>query len=322
MNQHHQHIPAATPLLPAPVFSTTGCVNMVPEAVWRHHFIKMLGLKELSILRRTNTFFQPYWREALNSRTIRVPQDRRTIQRAVKLANILSVRIQYTTLQPLRIVIDEGEYPANGGKCINVNVNHVAFVGKGPDKTFIVGGFYVANRQITFEGLSISAPRGCGLSFNGRETMVIVSNCDVQKCRGHGMFVETGAIVTATRCNFFRNGAVGLRGYGVHCHDRGLARLNDCTMHHNDDEGLFVSNASVHLYGQKTEIYCNQGIGMYATKRGLISIHLPTTHNTSHDNTNHDQQENGLGSIANINADGTFTHYFVHGNGAIQNVGN
>ena len=38
-----------------------------------------------------------------------------------------------------------------------------------------------------------------------------------------------------------------------------------------------------------------------------VNNHLPSQHNTSHDNGVHRHQYNG-GSIANINADGTFTH--------------
>jgi hypothetical protein len=48
--------------------------------------------------------------------------------------------------------------------------------------------------------------------------------------------------------------------------------------------------------------------------RGKVNIHLPSQHNTIHDNVERDRvQENPVyagpnGSIANINDDGTFTH--------------
>ena len=41
-----------------------------------------------------------------------------------------------------------------------------------------------------------------------------------------------------------------------------------------------------------------------------VNIHLPSQHNTStsHDNVGQDRHQITGGSIANINADGTFTH--------------
>jgi hypothetical protein len=38
---------------------------------------------------------------------------------------------------------------------------------------------------------------------------------------------------------------------------------------------------------------------------------LPSQHNTSHDNVGEERGQNNGGSIANINADGTFTHVVV-----------
>jgi hypothetical protein len=43
------------------------------------------------------------------------------------------------------------------------------------------------------------------------------------------------------------------------------------------------------------------------TSRARVNIHLPSQHNASHDNVI-DRKQWGGGSIANINADGTFTH--------------
>jgi hypothetical protein len=47
---------------------------------------------------------------------------------------------------------------------------------------------------------------------------------------------------------------------------------------------------------------------MYAIKNGKVNIHLPFQHNTSHGNVRGDRAQRSGGSIANINADGTFTH--------------
>jgi hypothetical protein len=98
--------------------------------------------------------------------------------------------------------------------------------------------------------------------------------------------------------------------------------LKDCKVHHNGETGLRADvHAVVDLHGTKTDIHSNKGGGIYAGSRGKVNIHLPSQHNTSHDNVGEDRrQKNGTqyitrtqynvyaGSIANINADGTFTH--------------
>ena len=124
------------------------------------------------------------------------------------------------------------------------------------------------------------------------------------------MYVCEGATVTATQCEFMENGH-----YGVWCADANTkARLNDCTMHHNEVEGLFANGpAVVDLHGTKTDVHSNNSRGIGASDRGKVNIHLPSQHNTSRGNGGEDRhQGNGAftpgGSIANINADGTFTH--------------
>ena len=119
------------------------------------------------------------------------------------------------------------------------------------------------------------------------------------------MFVKEGAIVTATRCNFMENGNVGVMCGGANT----KVRLTDSTMHHNGMDGLYTYNhAVVDLHGTKTDIHSNKSRGIYATRNAKVSIHLPSQHNTSHDNVRQDRAQQSGGSIANINADGTFTH--------------
>jgi hypothetical protein len=70
----------------------------------------------------------------------------------------------------------------------------------------------------------------------------------------------------------------------------------------------------VDLHGTKTDIHSNIEVGIYAADLGKKSnIHLPPQHNTSHGNDEEDRAQVGGGSIANINADGTFTHAEIKG---------
>jgi hypothetical protein len=88
-------------------------------------------------------------------------------------------------------------------------------------------------------------------------------------------------------------------------------------MHHNGNHGLWAYrydsylyvDAVVDLHGTKTaDIHSNEGHGIHAFDCAKVNIHLPSQHNTSHDNVGEDRHQVAGGSIANINADGTFTH--------------
>jgi hypothetical protein len=208
----------------------------------------------------------------------------------------------------LRIVLDKGVHEIVGDQRgrMNVTCSHITFVGSGKAQTTIRGGFKVNNQQnVTFEELTITNPHwnGTGLLLQGSETNVDVLKCAVKECGGIGMHVVDGATVTATQCEFMENG-----GHGVYCQSANTkARLNDCKMHHNGRHGLVAYNhVVVDLHGTKTDIHSNKSHGIRASTRAKVNIY--SQHNTSHDNVHTDRYQYYGGSIANINADGTFTH--------------
>ena len=98
--------------------------------------------------------------------------------------------------------------------------------------------------------------------------------------------------------------------FGVYCYDANTkVRLNDSTMHHNGEDGLYAfDHAVVDLHGTKTDIHSNKDCGIYAYNNAKVNIHLPSQHKTTHDNVHDNRGQHSGGSIANINADGTFTH--------------
>jgi len=293
----------------ATIFSSTRSIDRAPVEIWNicHKF---LNLKELSILRCCHTFFEKYWQNVMAQNVIRVPQGCPTVETAMALAMVFSERKEYTETDPLKIRLDEGVHDIVGDEHgeMNVTCSHITFVGKGKDHTTIRCGFKVHNRQnVTFEELTITnqSCNGRGLELQGSETTVDMLKCSVKECGWDGMYVDSGATVTATQCEFMENGQYGVICIGANT----KVRLNDCTMHHNERAGLNVfMNAVVDLHGTKTDIHSNKGRGMYAYFRGKVNIHLPSQHNTSHDNVGGDQYQKSGGSIANINADGTFTH--------------
>jgi hypothetical protein len=249
----------------------------------------------------------------MTQNVIRVPQGCSTVEKAMALAVIFSERKEYTETEPIKIRLDEGVHQIVGDYSgyMNVTCSHITFVGKGKDQTTIRGGFKVTNQQnVKFEELTVTNSRlyGTGLFLEGSETNVDVLKCIVKECGGTGMFVLGGATVTATQCEFMENGS-----HGVNCDDANTkASLTDCQMHHNGSHGLFAYfRAVVDLHGTKTDIHSNKGHGIYASTHGKVNIHLPSQHNTSHGNVREDRFQHDGGSIANINADGTFTHVVV-----------
>jgi hypothetical protein len=248
----------------------------------------------------------------MTQNVIRVPQGCPTLEKAMALAVVFSERKEYTEKDPLKIRLDEGVHEIVGdhrGR-MTVTCSHITFVGKGKGHTTIRGGFKVENQQnVKFEELTISNRTGFGLSLAGSETNVDVLKCVVKECGDIGMHVRNGATVTATQCEFMEN------GWGVFCdgvntksaHTK--ARLNDCKMHNNRNDGLVAWNdAVVDLHGTKTDIHSNKQFGILVSCRAKVNIHLPSQHNTTHDNVGGNRVQDSGGSITNINADGTFTH--------------
>ena len=213
---------------------------------------------------------------------------------------------EYTGKDPLKIVLDKGVHKIVGNQSgqLNVTCSYIKFVGKGKEHTTVDGGFLVENQQhVTFEELAVTNQSGYGLRLLGSETNVDVLKCAVKECQCDGMSVNGGPTVTATQCEFMENS-----GCGVFCHGANTkARLNDCKMNHNGWDGLIAyDHAVVDLHGTKTDIHSNKRYGIAASFRAKINIHLPSQHNTSHDNVGEDRFQERGGSIANINADGTF----------------
>jgi hypothetical protein len=275
-----------------------------------------LDLKALATVGRCNTFFQEYWLYVLKQNVIRVPEGCPTMDQALELAAVFSERNECTRVNPVKVVVGEGEHEMVGvasdnhtNNLTHVSCNNITIVGKGKGKTTILGGFFVDVKQnVKMEHLSVTNEAGNGLFLRGSETNVDVLKCAVKECGGVGMFVEGGATVTATQCEFMENS-----GNGVCCHGANTkARLNDCTMNHNGGSGLYAYNdAVVDLHGTKTDIHSNKDCGIVASFRAKVNIHLPSQHNTTHDNVRGNRVQDHGGSIANINADGTFTHVVV-----------
>jgi hypothetical protein len=234
------------------------------------------------------------------------------MRQAMDLAVIFSERNECTRENPVRVEVGEGEHEMVGvtgqypGLLTHVSCNNITIVGKGKGKSTMLGGIYVNGKQnVKIEQLSATNDAGYGLFCKGSGTNVDATECCFKKCQYCGLFVNEGATTTATRCDFMENGA-----YGVTCWDANTkVRLNDSTMHHNGMQGLVAArHAVVNLHGTTTDIHSNKQCGIVADSRAKVNIHLSSQHNTTHDNIRQNRVQQNGGSIANINADGTFTH--------------
>jgi len=252
----------------------------------------------------------------LKKNVIRVPEGCPTVHQAMELAVIFSERNECTRENPVKVEVGEGEHVMVGvadtagnynGLLTHVSCNNITIFGRGRSKTTILGGFYVNGKQnVKMEQLCVTNDAGYGLVYcEGSGPNVDLTECCFKKCQKSGMEVREGATVIATRCGFMENGECGV----ICCHANTKVRLNDSTMHHNGQAGLWAyGHAVVDLHGTKTDIHSNKKCGIFSVENAKVNIHLPSQHNTTHDNNDANRAQYGGGSIANINADGTFTH--------------
>ena len=187
-----------------------------------------------------------------------------------------------------------------------VTCSNITIVGKGKGKTTILGGFCVNGKQnVKMEQLCVTNDAGNGLYCEGSGTNVDVTECCFKNCQRVGMAVREGTTVTARRCEFMENGNCGVVCGGANT----KVRLNDSTIHHNGQDGLYAwEHAVVDLHGTKTDIHSNKYNGIFAIDNAKVNIHLPSQHNTTHDNVEDNRSQTTGGSIANINADGLHSH--------------
>jgi hypothetical protein len=297
------------------LLSSSRWVNKVPHDIWVHQILHpFLDLKALATVGRCNTFFEEYWQYVLKKNVIRVPEGCPTMNQAMDLAVVFTARNECTRENPVKVEVGEGEHVMVGvtapgiypGTHTSVRCNNITIVGKGKGKTTILGGFYVNGKQnVKIQQLGVTNLEGFGLGCKGSGTNVDVMECCFKKCQLSGIVVGDCATATGTRCEFMENGQCGLVCGSANT----KVRLTDSTMHHNELAGFAASgHGVVDLHGTKTNIHSNKMDGIMAFKNGKVNIHLPFQHNTTHDNVMHDRAQELGGSIANINADGTFTH--------------
>jgi hypothetical protein len=126
-------------------------IRDIPPLLWQQDILQpFLGLQDVAVARRSCTFLEEHYQRVLAQRTIRVPQDFPTLNKAMEVAAMLAERIVFTKTNPIKIVMDEGEHRILGdddyGQML-VTCSNISFIGKGPGKTFVLGGFMVEDQN-------------------------------------------------------------------------------------------------------------------------------------------------------------------------------
>ena len=176
------------------------------------------------------------------------------------------------------VVLSEGEHVPE--KTLDITCSNISFIGQGKDKTTVRGGIGVENKKnVTVKSLTLTIPTGVGLDVEGEEASVEMMDVSVKDCQYSGLYVDSGASVKATQCEFSEN-----RSYGVSVTGGSKGIFTDCTFHHNGDDGVYAqelffshhSQSLVELRGERTEIHHSGQVGLVAYSNAIINIYIPS----------------------------------------------
>jgi hypothetical protein len=286
-----------------------------PLEVWDHHIIPLLSLRDLALARPVCTFFEAYWQDKFSNNVLplRVGNDVATINDVMGVIEILSSRREYTKLNPFVVLLGKGDHQITSAwnpsdiyerpSTLAVTCSNITFLGKGKDKTTILGGFAIVNQEnITFKNMTVTNNTGEDGSHGIQMSNAKVELMDValKGCEGfsalHIPNTSLETTVVATRCEF-ANSWNGAAVFG----SLTSATFNNCVFHDNSSVGIRVSyKATTHLHGEATAIHSNRGDGIYAAFSAKVIIHLPSLHNTSYNNEREDRFTTHRATITNV----------------------
>jgi len=284
-----------------------------PLEIWDHHIIPLLGLRDLALARPVCTFFETYWQEKIRNNVLplRVPRDVATIDRAMRVIEIISSRWEYTKLNPSVVLLGKGEHqitsswtePSNGRTYVTklgITRNNISFVGTGKESTTILGGFEIRNQEnVSFKQMTVTNTSQYGSGIRMTNAKVELFDVSLKGCETVALWITESTSATtlvATRCEF-ANSSYGAAVYG----SLTSATFKNCVFHDNFNDGVFVNESTIHLHGEATAVHSNGGHGIFAYSSGSkVLIHLPSHHNTSYNNGGQDRYTSSGGTITNV----------------------
>ena len=255
----------------------TSRLDLVQD-VWEFKIVPFFNVRELAMLRPTCKWCEEQWQEFLKRNTFRVPEQVPTINEAMRIGFNLAKQKEYLKESPLMVVLSEGELVVeeneDGENTLGITCSNIMFIGQSKDKTTVRGGFDVLNKKnVTVKSLTLTNPNGFGLEVEGEEASVEMMGVSVKGCRRSGLFLDSGASVKATQCEFSENG-----GSGVVVRGGSKGIFTDCSIHHNGEDGVYTYDEGtlVELRGEQTEIHHNGDDGLCAYSNATINIYIPS----------------------------------------------
>lgn len=194
------------------------------------------------MMREVNRYFEPFWRRRFDNNLVPIciPYDFPTMETAMRVIEILSIRKQFSKASPLVVELGKGEheitsycYPpgisGNSEHTLDVTCNNITFVGQGTGETTILGGIGIYNKKnITLKSMSLTHQTGSGISLYGAKVELV--NVKVFDCENCGVFVGSLGMhrtnqskLVAKQCEISNNGT----GLYIH-HKNSKSSLTDC----------------------------------------------------------------------------------------------
>jgi hypothetical protein len=284
-----------------------------PLEVWDHHIIPLLSLRDLALSRTVCTFFEAYWQDKFSNNVLplRVGNDVATIDDVMGVIEILSSRREYTKLNPCVVLLGKGDHQITSSwtdpifgydiqTTLGITRSNITFLGKGNGETTILGGFGIENfENITFKNMTVTNTSENGHGIHMRNATVELFDVALNKCKDTGLCIQYPTFETtlvATRCEF-ANSYRGARIMG----SLTSTTFKNCVFKDNNEDGIYGSDeATIHLHGEATAIHSNGGVGICAYSSAKVLIHLPSHHNTSYNNRDHDRYTLQGATITNV----------------------
>ena len=226
----------------------------VPQELWLGEIMPYFSVKELSLASTIAKHFQKYWVTFKSKRKLCVPKDFPSLSEAVRVGQILSRRgiISSTNDNLLKIMVSNGLHDEYGEY---VEIKYpVSIIGESRDGCKIIGGLYISGENennVYVKDLTLCESNGNGVEGEYEGGSFHLDNVSIEASEECGVAVFRTKRSTMKNCNvsYSKNSGLGV-GYD------GLMTIsgNATTIHHNGDDGLWLSTSSdsIHLVSPLT----------------------------------------------------------------------
>ena len=145
--------------------------------------------------------------------------------------------------------------------------------------------------------MTVTNTSGGGNGIRVRNAKVELMDVALKGCDSAALLLldsTSETTLVATRCEFANSGCgTAIRGSLT------SATFKNCVFKDNENDGIFVSGATVHFHGEATAIHSNGDDGIYVTGTGKVIFHLTSDHNTLYNN-GRDRFTTSGGTITNV----------------------